>query len=354
MRFLIISKNRFFKLINWEYWSSYFFYIPNLPYAFYLAIKSKHLVFFSVVNPCLKSSGNGTESKYKTIKLLPLKYRPKSLLITNKNSFDDFFLLLQNEKINFPLIVKPDIGFRGLLVRKIDSLQELKKYLRKYPISIIIQEFLDYKNECGIFYYRLPNKNNGEVSSITLKHFLVVVGDGVSTLQKLILADKRARLYIDLFNKIYRKKMNYIPKQNELFRLSYIGNHSKGAQFINGNHLITKKIERAFDELSHQIQGWYYGRVDVKYNSIEDLEKGNFKILEINGIISEPTHIYDSTSITYLKALKSIRTHWKFMYKIAKINHKEKGVPYKSLKKFIKELLELRVYIKKIKKLSSN
>jgi len=78
----------------------------------------------------------------------------------------------------------------------------------------------------------------------------------------------------------------------------------------------------------------------------------NFKILEINGILAEPTHIYDATNYNYFNALKAIRTHWKSIYLIATTNHNEHQVPYKSSRKFIEEMFELRAYTKKIKSLS--
>ena len=39
--------HNFKKITNWEYWPSYLFYGPLLPYAFYLAIKAKSFGFFS-------------------------------------------------------------------------------------------------------------------------------------------------------------------------------------------------------------------------------------------------------------------------------------------------------------------
>ena len=77
------------------------------------------------------------------------------------------------------------------------------------------------------------------------------------------------------------------------------------------------------------------------------------KILEINGILSEPTHIYDTQNYNYFDALKSIRTHWKSLFEIATTNHNEHQIPYKSSKQFIKEMFELRAYTKKIKELSN-
>lgn len=348
----MIKKINLNKITNWEYWPSSMFYLPNIPYAIYLAIRAKHAAFFSAANPALKSSGNGTESKFETIELVPEKYRPKSILVKPKVKFSSVVKKIEKTKINYPLIAKPDVGFRGILVKKINSPSELKKYLKSYPINIIIQEFLEYENECGIFYHRNPNDNNGLITSITLKKFISVIGDGKLSLKDLILNDERAKIYFDLFNKIHNDKINSIPPKNKEIKLTVIGNHSKGTQFINGNHLISKKLESIFDHLSKSIDGWYYGRVDLKYNSFEELENGtDFKILEINGIIAEPTHIYDSENFTYFNALKTIRKHWKYLFNISIVNHETKNIPYKSSFQFINEMFQLKKYITSIKKL---
>ena len=346
-------KSNIAKRFQWEHWPASMFYVPNLPYAFYLAIRAKHTAFFSAANPCIKSSGNGTESKFITTNLVPKKFRPKTILITKNTPFELVISEIKKHQITYPFIAKPDIGFRGLLVQKINNQTALKTYLEKYPIAILIQEFLAYNNECGIFYHRKPNKKKGCISSITLKRFLSVIGNGSSSIKELILADDRARRYLDLFQQIHQEKLEKIPEKGKKVALTVIGNHSKGTQFINGNHLISKKLEQTFDALSASIPGWYYGRVDVKYNDFSGLEDGtDFKILEINGILSEPTHMYDAENYTYLKALKSIRTHWKFLFEIAIVNHTTYHVPYKNSKVFVKEILALRAYTRKIKKLS--
>jgi hypothetical protein len=337
------------KVFYWEHWPSSMFYIPNLPYAFYLAAKANHAAFFSAANPSIKSSGNGTESKFTTVQLIPKKYRPKSILHKESDSITETICKIELKKLHYPLILKPDIGFRGMLVKKIDSEVALKNYLKKYPVDIIIQEYIKFKNECGIFYSRNPNQEKGAITSITLKKFLCVLGDGKSTLNQLILKDKRANFYLNLILELNEDKLNSIPEKNKQIQLSVIGNHSKGTQFLNGNHLISKELTNTFDNLSKSIPGWFYGRIDLKYNDFSDLENGiDFKILEINGIIAEPTHIYDTKNSNYFQALKAIRTHWKSLYEISTTNHKDFKVPYKSSKKFISEMFELRAYSKKI------
>ena len=296
----------FNKISNWEYWPSYLFYVPLLPYAFYLAIKARSFGFFSAVNPGIEGSGNGLESKYKTLQLLPSNYRPNSIFVEKGENLDKILPKIAKSNIQFPLIIKPDIGFRGLLVTKIKDEADLSVYLKKYnSINLIIQEFVDYKKECGIFYHRIPGEKKGNITSITLKKYLTVMGDGNSTISALILNNERAKRYSKYLIELNKDRLELIPKIKEEIVLNIIGNHSKGTQFINGNHLINSELEYFLDELNAKIDGWNYGRIDVKYNNFDELLKGeSFKIIEINGIISEPTHIYDASKGSYFKALK--------------------------------------------------
>ena len=343
------------QFFNWEYWPTSLFYLPNIPYAIYLAARAKHTAFFSAANPSIKSSGNGTESKYKTLQLIPEKFRPKTVFLTPNSSVETVINRLKNNAIEFPVIAKPDIGFKGLLVQKLVSKKELEAYLKRYPVDVLIQEFLEYTNECGIFYYKHPNQKEGCISSITLKRFLAVIGDGTSTLEQLIKEDQRAHRFFHQITKNPKFELKRIPYSGEVVQLTSIGNHTKGTQFICGEHLISKKLEHTFNQLSNCIDGWFYGRVDVKYNTFEELENGtDFKVLEINGIISEPTHMYDRETYTYLQALKAIRKHWKSLFNVATINNRDHKIPYKNTAVFINELLELRSYIQKLKHLSNS
>ncbi|MEE9350573.1 MAG: hypothetical protein V3U80_11035 [Flavobacteriaceae bacterium] len=350
-------KSKFIKLTQWEHWATPFFYVPVLPYAFLQALKMRSLTFFLQVNPSIKNSGDGTESKYDTMCLIPEEFRPKSVLIKMNTHFKDVEHAIKSVNITYPLIAKPDKGFRGLLVKKIDTPTALKLYLKKNnSVAIILQEYVDYPNECGVFYHRLPNESKGVISSITLKKFLSVVGDGKATLKDLIRADKRAFLYFDLLQNIHQEKMNSIPVKDKKITLTVIGNHSKGTQFLNGNHLINGELRDTFDALNKKIDGWFYGRLDIKYHTFKELQEGqNFKILEINGILAEPTHIYDASAkeASYFKALLAIKNNWKVLTQIAKQNKENHQKPDKKALKYIKEMKGLRAYAKKIIKLNA-
>lgn len=342
------------KLTKWEHWPTYMFYVPLIPYFLWKAIKAKNLIFYLAANPAIKYSGNGSESKYKTILLIPEKYRPKTVFVVTNEDFDSVKKRIANAAISFPLIAKPDIGFRGFLVKKIDTNEDLERYLQINDVDILIQEFIDYKNECGILYSRIPDEEKGKITSITLKKFLTITGDGTSTLSELILNDKRAYLYFKLLQNIHGSSMNETLEKGKEKVLTVIGNHSKGTQFINGNHLIDSELELMLDTINKQIKGWFYGRLDIKYDTFEKVKQGlDFKILEINGIISEPTHIYDPTSgASYFDALSSIRKHWSIMNKIARKNHAEFNINYPKFIPYLKDILWLRTYSKKLKRLN--
>jgi hypothetical protein len=344
------------KFTNWEYWPSYMFYVPLLPYAFYLALKARSFGFFSAVNPGIDGSGNGLESKYKTIQLLPVKYCPNTIFIGKGKHIEEIIQKITKNNISFPLIIKPDIGFRGLLVAKIINENELSSYLKKYnSINLIIQEFVEFKNECGIFYHRIPGEKTGKITSVTLKKYLTVIGDGISTLSDLIINDERAKNYLELITELNKDRLELIPKNKEEVVLNVIGNHSKGTQFINGNYLINMELENFMNKIDAEIEGWFYGRIDVKYHNFEELLKGeNFKIIEINGVISEPTHIYDASKGSYFKALKSIKNHWKLIYIIGDKNKKLNKEKYTNLRYLLSLYFNYKKYIKKVNALNAN
>ncbi len=346
-------KSRFVKSTEWEHWPSFMYYAPLLPFFLYKTWKAKSLTYFSATNPGIKMAGNGTESKYETLMLLPEKYRPFSIYVPAGTSPDLLLDQIRENNIAYPFILKPDVGFRGYMVKKIDSEKILRACLKHFKHPMILQEFIDYPNEMGIFYHRLPHLEKGKITSVTIKKYPSLTGDGQSTLKHLIEQDDRAFLYFDLLKNIHHQKLDHVYPKDESIPLSFIGNHSKGTRFINGNHLINEALTGVFDRLNHQINGWYYGRMDLKYNSYPELLEGkNFKVLEINGIISEPTHIYDPEhpGAGYFKCIETIKNHWEIIDQIARINKTRSAARVPGVREYLKNLYWLRSYSKELVK----
>lgn len=343
------------RLTEWEHWPTYIYYVPLLPFFFLRFLKEGHPNHYLTANPGIRYSGNGTESKFNTLSLVPKKYRPISLLATPENR-KNLEKKLEELGLSFPLIAKPDRGFRGYLVKKIDSAQALSNYLNQVQTDVLIQEFISYSKELGIFYHRYPGQDRGQVTSVTIKEFLKVVGDGSKTIAELIHDDSRAYLYSDLFTRIHKQQIDRVLDPGEELVLSVIGNHSKGTRFVNGNHLINQELNAFMDRICKPMKGFYYGRLDIKYENHDQLLKGEaFKVIEVNGIISEPTHIYDATheKASFLNALKTINSHWKIMSQIAHINHHKNRVAYPGVMEYIQNMRWLRSHSQMLKTLNS-
>ena len=307
------------KLTQFEYWPWWLFYLPVLPYWLYLAFKNRSLAYFSAANPGIELGGFFGESKSDILNLIDKKYLPLSFEV-NKTSFDSLLVLLASAGISYPLIAKPDVGERGNDVVKINNEDELAEYHNKINSKYIIQEFITYEVELGVLYSRIPGTNKGKVSSVTLKEFLSVTGDGVSTIRQLMQKSTRARFQIERLNKVLATEMNTVLPVNAKKILEPIGNHCRGTRFIDNNNLINEKLDKVFDEICLPIKGFYYGRFDLKVKSIDDLYEGkNIKIMELNGASSEPGHIYDSSN-TVFKAYKDLLSHWKRLAEVSKVN----------------------------------
>jgi hypothetical protein len=307
------------KFTQFEYWPWWLFYLPVLPYWLFLALKNRSLAYFSVANPGIELGGFFGESKSDILNLIDKQYLPKSIDV-NKTSFDSLVILLATQGLSYPLIAKPDVGERGNAVEKINTEDELKIYHANSSSKYIIQEFITYDIELGVLYSRLPNSEQGKVTSVTLKEFLSVSGDGVSSIKQLMQQSTRARFQIDRMSKELGTEINYVLKKDEKKLLEPIGNHCRGTRFIDNNQLINEKLDRVFDKISVPIKGFYYGRFDLKVKSLEDLYAGkNIKIMELNGASSEPGHIYDASN-TVFKAYKDLLYHWKRLAEVSKAN----------------------------------
>ena len=332
------------KLKSWEYWPFGIIQAPLFVYWMWYALKERSLTYFSASNPSILTGGMMGESKFEVLKMVPDELKPITALAQFPASREQVLELMKQHQLKFPVIFKPDLGERGWMVRRINNTQDIDQYLKEIKIDFIVQELIDLPFEFGVFYVRFPSEQNGFVNSITMKEFLHVDGDGIKTLQQLILEKDRAALQWETLKDIYKPKLETVVDKGTRMELVSIGNHCLGTKFLDGNHLITEKLTASFDRISKQVEGFYFGRYDLRCASLEDLENGNIKIMELNGCGAEPAHIYHPGS-SLLKAIQVLLMHWQNMYRVSVENH-ARGVPYLTLK-------EGRAIYKKVKALKS-
>lgn len=276
------------------------------------------------------------ESKKQIYNLIPQHYYPKTELVKEGTTVDEINRVLENAGIKYPFIAKPDIGLRGSAVKKIETPAELKQYAERADFDFIVQDLIPYENEVGVFYVRYPHEKEGRITGIVAKEFLIITGNGVATIEELIKENARYELQLKVLKQEYGSKLLEILPIGEKVNLVPYGNHARGAKFIDGSHWVTPKLIDTFNKMCVQIPGFYFGRLDIMYDTFEALEEGkNFSVVELNGAASEPTHIYDPRHSLFF-AWKELARHITYMYEISVANH-QMGFPYLTHKVGMKE-----------------
>ncbi len=314
------------KLTHFEYWTWWMFYVPLLPYWLFQAIRTRSLTFFTNADPCIDYGGFFGESKMEILRQIPKEYLPKTIFIKKQSDLKTIVDKLIQEDLVYPIICKPDVGERGTQVEKLYSNYDLIQYLSNVQGDFIIQEFITYDIELGVLYYRYPNASTGKVTSVTRKEFLAVLGDGKSNVVQLMQQSTRARFQVESMRKrLGDMGMNEVIKSGEKRILEPIGNHCRGTKFLDNNFLLNSQLDEVFDKIALTIDGFHYGRFDIKVKSIEDLYEGkNIRIMELNGVSSEPGHIYDPKN-TLWAAYRDLAHHWKIIADIS-IQQQRRGI----------------------------
>ena len=282
------------------------------------------------------------ESKKEIYDLIPSEYYPKTLLIEPTETLEAIQEKIKEAAIEFPLIAKPDIGLRGTAVKKIHNAEELAAYFSKANFNVLIQSLIPYENEIGLFYVKLPNQP-GKITGIVAKEFMILTGNGKNTIRELLHEDKRYLLQLEVLEEEYKDKLNTILSEGETINLVPYGNHCRGTKFVDASHEITPEMIESFNIICSQINGFHFGRMDIMYHSYEDLAQGkNFQIVEINGAISEPTHMYDPKHSLWF-GWKELTRHFHYMYVISKHNRKN-GANYLTFKEGVREFKKHQKY----------
>jgi hypothetical protein len=309
------------KLSNWEYWPFPVVYLPVFVYWAWLSLKARSFFFFSTANSSIRNAGFLLESKQQIYDLLPDGTYPRTVYCAKGSPVDNIRQLLAARGLDLPLMAKPDIGQRGLQVKLLRDECDLLVYAGRSRVDFLLQEYIDHRHEVGIFYYRIPGEPHGHISGIVGKEMLSVQGDGRSTIETLLSKKDRYILQLPLLRAIYGSGfLQQVPADGEEHVLAPYGNHRLGAKFLDWTGRITPELEQTIDALCRNIPGFYFGRLDIKFRSWNDLCAGRgFSVIELNGAGSEPTHIYDPAHTIFF-AWKEIIRHLRLLYTISRLN----------------------------------
>ncbi len=322
-RALSISLDR---IVRWEFWPAWLFYSPVALICVWLGLRYRGFSLPTVANLNQKNGGIVGESKIGILQTLmetSPEYTSDGYLVPEgsaENRIEYIEGICLRHDIRFPFVLKPDTAQRGAGFRKIESLDEIEKYVAQVSSPLILQRYVEGPNEAGIFYYRFPNERRGHIFGITRKQFPTVVGDGVHSLRELIECDARARLIARTYLERFGSAVDRILPRGESLRLVEAGNHCQGCIFKEGDDLYSEELRSAFDEISMKLPGFYIGRYDIRYRSDDELRTGKgFQTIELNGAASEATNIYDECNSLW-SAYATLYRQWRLVYQIGAAN----------------------------------
>ncbi|QQS47795.1 MAG: alpha/beta fold hydrolase [Acidobacteriota bacterium] len=322
-RRLLLSSWR--RLSRWEFWPPWAFYPPVLVYIGWLMLRYRSLTVFTASNPAIPGSGFIGESKAQILEGLrgAGDWLPKWMLLEKRLPLSECEAaarsFMAGHGISYPIVLKPDAGQRGSGVAIIRSDEDLSRYIATADFDILIQEYIS-GDEYGIFYYRYPDEDSGRILAVTEKRFPFVVGDGLSTLEELILNDDRAVCMARHHLERHAGRLRERIPEGERFPLVEVGTHCRGALFLDGGEIVTDELTKSIDRLSRSFEGFYFGRFDIRVEDPGSFGRGGgFKVIELNGVTSEATSIYDPRH-SLLDAYRTLFEQWRIAFRIGHLN----------------------------------
>ncbi|MCG3130982.1 MAG: hypothetical protein FLDDKLPJ_01757 [Phycisphaerae bacterium] len=325
---------RLSRLWRWEFWPAWVFYLPLVPWIAWLAFRYRGLTTPTAANPGIPHGGVVGESKFDILSKLPPDWVVPGARIApaepdavepataRRPRVRALLAIMQDRGWTFPLILKPDAGQRGAGVRLIRNADAAARYLDAHPRAVLAQVYHCGPFEAGIFYVRMPDEPRGRIFSITDKVFPVLTGDGASSVETLIRRHPRFRMQARTFLERLNGQTDRVLPLGETLRLALAGNHCQGTMFRDGAHLRTSGLEETIDRIARQVEGFCFGRFDVRYADVDEFKAGRgFSIVELNGATSESTNLYDP-SWSLLRAYRTLMRQWALLFEIGDRNRR--------------------------------
>ena len=204
-------------------------------------------------------------------------------------------LTMREANLAFPVVAKPDLGWCGFGVRRIDDAAALHDYLARYPrdAAVMLQRYLDEPGEAGLFYMRHPDQRVGRLLGILLRHYPQITGDATSTIAQLVERDVRLHRTTHSREHECSYAPNQVPAAGEIVRLSLIASTRVGGRYEDGSGYATAELTVAVDAIARDMPQFHIGRFDVRYLTLDHLRRGQFIIMEVNGAGAEAVHAWD-------------------------------------------------------------
>ena len=287
--------------------------VPIVAQWAWLSLRYRAITLPSCCNPAVTTGGMVGEGKLEYLDImgsraLRVTAATTSAVADGIESLAEFESVMKRAGLSYPVVVKPNLGWCGFGVRRIDDRDALMAYLAGFPRGerVVLQRWMQEAGEAGIFYMRRPGERRGRIVGMLLRHYPRVTGDGVRTVAQLMAADPRAsRLGGDGASEACCD-VTQVPALGQVVRIAVVAATRVGGRYEDGSAMVTPALRRAFDAICHDMKDFHVGRFDVKFESIVALRAGTgFTIIEVNGAGSEAVHAWDP-SLTLRQAYRII------------------------------------------------
>lgn len=272
------------RLLRRRYWrAKWAVYVPLAFYVAWLMLRYRSATLYTAANPGIPTGGMTGESKSAILqKLASVEGAVAPFVLIAAESAPRERVRrarhwMARQRVAFPVVLKPDVGERGRAVKVVGNRRELIRRLVRAREAMILQRFAEGE-EFGIYYRRLPGEARGRIVSIA---------------------------------------------QTSYFEPNAFGTHD--ALFKDQRRLATPALEERIEYLSRAHPGFFVGRYDVCARTAQEISGGHFEVIELNGVSSEPTYIYDHAT-TLGEALRALMLQWRAAFQIGAANRAQ-GAP---------------------------
>ena len=181
-------------------------------------------------------------------KLKMYKFLKKNSIptITTFETIDEFVVALQNERVKFPVFVKPRTGSGSVGACKVDDFESLQSIVKNDP-SLIIQEYIEGVDiDADVYIDAVSGK---VVSAFTKKKISTTLGGANKTVsfkdEKLFAFIRKIVSTLDLYGPndmdfFYKDGEYYLSEINPRFGGAYLHAYAAGVDFIK---LIENNVE---------------------------------------------------------------------------------------------------------------
>ena len=218
--------------------------VPLVAQWLWLGVRHRSLTLPSSVNPAIENGGLAGESKFAYLRGIGTEHPDFVARTLQVTPGEDASGVRREAGMRFPIVAKPDVGWCGYGVRRIDDEAQLAAYAASFPkdAAYLLQALIDAPGEAGLLYARHPGEAAGRLLGVALRHRPQVSGDGASTVRQL--AERDIRLAgMDIAAEVGAR----VPGAGEVVVLTTVASLRTGGRYEDGERLMSAALAARVD-----------------------------------------------------------------------------------------------------------